>query len=109
MLALENDEWQQGRTMYLLCALQLQKSFGHDGILEGTIERVAQAIFRRSEENAATMHKDPTPGLAARVPALLPATKDGWPWLGAQRGLIGVVHALLTAADTYGSQKHWSV
>jgi hypothetical protein len=106
VMAVDNDEWMQGRTMYLACALQLQASFSGDGVLQGTIERFANAIYERSEEHARQLYESAVdsfrrepPRLAdpehTRVPPLFCYTKDRWPWLGARHGLVGVLHTLL--------------
>lgn len=100
VMQVDNDEWMQGRSMYLSMALQLQVSFPADGILGGTVERVANAIFERSVEHGAQLYqsaldrydKDP---LHTSVPPLFCYTKDRWPWLGALRGLVGLLHTLL--------------
>merc|ERR1719456_1326777 len=101
ILELGHDAWMNGRAMYLLCALQLARSFPQDGILQGTIERLTSALFDRAEETARELHNDqlaPTaqPHTAhSRLPALMVKAKDGLPWAGAARGLAGLLHALL--------------
>lgn len=101
VMTVDNDEWMQGRTMYLACALQLQASFPGDGILSGTIDRLANAIYDRSVEHAKQLYasevdrRDPDPG-HARIPPLFCYTKDRWPWVGARRGVCGLLHTLLS-------------
>jgi hypothetical protein len=101
LLTIDNDEWMQGRTQYLTMALQLNASFSGDGILQATIERLASAIFDRSLEHAKHLYAsqvdktDPSPD-HLRVPPLFCYTKDRWPWMGARRGLFGVLHTFLS-------------
>jgi hypothetical protein len=110
ILALDNDEWMQGRCMYLAMALQLNASFPGDGILQATIERMANAIYDRAIEHAKELYasmvdkRDPAPD-HLRVPPLFCYTKDRWPWMGARRGLFGLLHTLLSVPSVIGDEK----
>lgn len=110
IMSLDNDEWMQGRCMYLACALQLNESFSGDGILQATIGRMANAIYDRAVEHAKNLYasmvdkRDPAPD-HLRVPPLFCYSKDRWPWMGARRGLFGLLHTLMSVESIVADEK----